>query len=225
MWTCESSVQHGWLARLPADRLQVFDNLSCGWEHGYAMLSVALDQAIALREDGRLVQARRQAAVAGALAARLADHLAHSFAALQRAGFLRGRLPEVESLCRRNFRGGQARRVATWNAVAGWVPLGLRVRFVLKLLALRGALKETSREFCEVAREIEEGACIDPGAAWRALDALHYDLNTVMREAVVLLKSYLAAAGPQAFAALCSQLAAPAGAGLTPRPGFSRVST
>ncbi len=225
MWTCESSVQHGWLARLPDDRRKVFDHLSAGWEHTYAMLSVALDQAIALREDGRLVQARRQAAVAAALAARLADQLALSLAALQRGGFRRGPLPEVELLRTQNFRGRQARRAAGWNAMAGWVPLGLHARFTLKLLALQCALREIRREFCEIAREIEEGACIRPGAAWRALEALHYDLNTVVREAVVLLKSYLGAANPPAFAALCNQLTTPAEASLAPGPDLSRAST
>jgi len=218
-----NSVQQDWIACLPAERRRVFDVLSREWEESYAMLSVALNESIAERARGRLVQARRQTLIAGQLAARLCERLSPSLDALRGRARVRGVLPVVEGLRPGDFRSEQAQEAAAWSYLVHCIPMGRRLRFMAKLAALRAVMKRTEQEFCEVAQEVGDGGSVDPEASWKKLDVLHYDLNTLMRESVVVLKSYLSVAGDPGFAAFCRQLF-PSGSPLTAAE-VSRVST
>lgn len=223
MGTTGSSVQNDWLAHLPAERRRVFDQLAREWEASYAMLSVALDEAIGERDRGRLVQARRQTLIAGQLATRLLECLLPPLHALRHRARARGVLPVVEALRPGHFRSERAQGLAAWSFLVHGIPMGRRLRFLAKLAALRSVLERTAAEFCEVAQEVGDGGSVDPGTSWRTLDVLHYDLNTVMRESVVVLKSYLSVACDPGFAAFCRQLPRP-GAPIA-APAVSRVST
>jgi len=218
-----SSVQKDWLAYLPPERRRIFDLLSREWEESYAMLSVALNESIAERTEGRLVQARRQTLIAGQLAIRLCERLSPSLDALRVRARFRGVLPVVQGLRPGDFRGEQAQGTAAWSFLVHRIPMGRRLRFLAKLAALRAVLERTRVEFCEVAQEVGDGGSVDPEASWKKLDALHYDLNTLMRESVVVLKSYLSVAGDHGFAAFCRQLF-PRGSPLAAAE-VSRVST
>ena len=46
-------------------------------------------------------------------------------------------------------------------------------------------------EFHLSATAIAEGTSTQPGVCWSELDTLHYDLNTCLRESVVVLKSFI----------------------------------
>jgi len=50
------------------------------------------------------------------------------------------------------------------------------------------------------AQELLEGESIQPERDWELLDAMHYDLNTCLREAAVLYKSFLHALPTEQFA-------------------------
>jgi hypothetical protein len=56
-------------------------------------------------------------------------------------------------------------------------------------------VEDLNREFSEAAAELDRAQAIDVGVdqLWRRLDACHFDLNTCLREAIVLLKSFLVA--------------------------------
>jgi hypothetical protein len=45
--------------------------------------------------------------------------------------------------------------------------------------------------FQETAEELADGVQVHPLESWSALDTLHYDLNTCLRESIVVLKSFL----------------------------------
>lgn len=53
MGNTQGSVQEGWLARLPEERRAMFEDISREWEAAYGMLSVALNEAMAERAEGR----------------------------------------------------------------------------------------------------------------------------------------------------------------------------
>jgi len=209
MGSPRNTVQEDWLARLPEERRAIFEAISREWESAYAMLSVTLNDAMAERAGGRLVQARRQSTMAAQLAARLVESVTAPLDALRRRGRAGGSLPVVEALRPSHFRSEQAQQAAAWSYLASRLPLGRRMRFVLKLAALRRMLERAGAEFSEVARELGEGGSVNPEASWRALELLHDDLNTAMREAIVVLKSYLGAACANGFAAFCDQLSQP----------------
>ena len=54
-------------------------------------------------------------------------------------------------------------------------------------------VEELTVEFRSTAEDLAEGTSIRPSMHWEALDNLHYDLNTCLRETIVLLKSFLRA--------------------------------
>jgi len=214
-------VQEDWLARLPEERRAIFEAISREWEAAYAMLSVMLNDAMAERASGRLVQARRQSTMAGQLAARLVEAVVGPLDALRRRGRAGGSLPVVEALRPGHFRSERAQQAAAWGYLAHRVPLGRRFRFLTKLAALRRMLERAASEFCDIAQEVGEGTSVDPEACWRALELLHDDMNTAMRESVVVLKSYLSTACDNGFAAFCRQLSRP---GPRIEAGFSGAS-
>ena len=222
----EASVCDDWLAPLPEEKHKLFDSTVAAFEASYSMLSVALDEAFALRRKGTLVRAREQAAVSADLLDRLAARILAALAALEEQARHSRTLPRVVPLNPGFFRGKTAQRTAGWNSLLHRVLLSNRSRFFSKLRALREVVGELVREFREVADEIADGASVHPEVRWQALDCLHYDLNTCLRETVVVLKSFLRALPAEEFEAFHRKLEAPA----TPWPRrarspFSRAST
>ena len=194
----DPAVSDDWRRALPSERQQLFEMQTGDWERNYAMFSVALNGALASRSNGELVQARQQVACASDLAQRLSTSLLPTLSAVALNRRWR-RLPAVEPMHPEFFRGEAAQEAATWNTLLHW-PLVLRKwQFGLKLRALRHAIERVTREFCEVAAELAAGLSVQPDKAWRALEAMHDDLNTALREAFVVLKSFLCAVSAEGY--------------------------
>lgn len=192
------TVPSDWRRHLSTERQNWFDARTRNWERDYAMLSITLDSALTERSRGELVHARQQVGCASDLAQRLSGSLLPTLSALARSRQWR-REPAVEPLQPGDFRGESAQEAAAWNALLHWPLLFQNWRFALKLRALRRAVQDVTAEFCAVAGEIAEGACVEPTIAWRALEALHDDLNTALREAFVVLKSFLCAISAEGY--------------------------
>lgn len=184
-------VEQDWVAPLPGVKHRLFDRSVNSLEASYAMLSVALDQAFALREQASLVCARGQIGMAAELLARFTDRLRATLAALAEEGGRLRRPPSVAPLCGEFFRGETAQSAATWSRILHFVLPLARPRYHYKLQTLETTVAGLTREFCEAALEIAEGSCVNPPVRWRQLDEIHYDLNTCLRETIVLLKSFL----------------------------------
>lgn len=180
-----------WGVCLPQEKKRLFDSVVESLEVSYTMGSVALEQALALRGQGALIHARGAAAVAADLLERLAEELLAALGALAQHGRHLGHLPGVLPLNADFFRGELARRIAGWDSLMHHVLLSTRSRFFHKVRALDDAVESLAREFRWTADEIAEGTSVRPESHWASLDALHYDLNTCLRETIVVLKSFL----------------------------------
>jgi hypothetical protein len=179
---------------------------------GYAMLSVALNEAFALRAKCQLVGARQQTAVAAELLNRLVERLLAALAALQEHARHLIFLPTVEPLNPDFFRGERAVQAAWWNALLHGSLLQNRLRVFHKLWTLRKTIAGLRDTFQAAANEIAEGMCVEPSARWELLEVLHYDLNTLLRETTVVLKSFLLALSTDEFKSFQQRLE------LLPRP-------
>lgn len=155
------------------------------------MFSVALDEAISLRATGSLIRAREQTSMAADLLDRLAAGLCGALRALEEQGRHLGALPEVLPFDSANFRGTPAQDLAEWNLLLHRVLFGARSRFFHKISVLDELVTALALEFREIAEEIAEGTSVRPERRWASLDSLHYDLNTCLRETIVVLKSFL----------------------------------
>lgn len=198
-----------WITTLPREKARTFDALVRHWECIYAMMSVALDDAVSLRSRGELICARQQLSVAAALL----DPLAEALTSLCKTLSMRGRrlraVPVVEPLNTDFFRGDTGRSAAAWNGILHRVLFGNRPRFLQKLRILTEAIDDLTREFHEAAGDISKGLAVQPSDCWERLDCLHYDLNTCLREVEVVFKSFLRVMPADQLAALNLELDTP----------------
>jgi hypothetical protein len=185
------SVSEDWTTILPREKSVLFQMVVRRWECAYAMMSVALDDALSLRARGELVCARQQVSVAADLMDSLAASLTAFCSTLQVRGRSIGDLPVVEPLNSKFFRGNTAQSAASWNEILHHVLFRGRSRFFQKLRILSDMLGALEREFRESAGDISRGLDTQPVDSWIKLDDLHYDFNTCLRETEVVLKSFL----------------------------------
>ena len=198
-----------WTASLPRDKAQLFDIVVRNWESSYAMLSVALDESLSLRARGELVCSRQQISVTADLLRRLVSSLTSCCLAVDLRAQRIARLPAVEPLKMGFFRGNTAQTAASWNGIVHHVLFGDRSRFFHKLRILADTMRRLDGEFGNAASEICAGLSITASASLGALDSLHYDFSTCLRETEVVLKSFLRALPDDDVAAFSADLEAP----------------
>lgn len=187
------SVSDDWIAALPRDKRQTFDLLVGSWESLYAMMSVSLDDSLTLRARGELVCARQQMLVTAELFNRISLMLISFCETVERHSRHLSRFPCVKPLNTNFFRGNKAQQAASWNRILHGILVGDRSRFHHKVRILSETLQRLAQDFQGAAAEIAEGSQARPAEAWKALDCIHYDFNTCLRENEVLLKSFLRA--------------------------------
>lgn len=190
------------------------------------MLSVSLNDAFSLREQGELTRAREDLRVAAGLISRLAEPLLVACQVLQSRGNHLAVPPSVVALDPANFRTQIARRTAGWDQVLHRILFASHSRYSHKLRALQFTISTLAEEFFVTAEELGSGMHTRPEESWLALDSLHYDLNTCLRETLVLLKSFLRALPDAALDSIWNELNAVGSPALSPaRPRLSRAST
>jgi hypothetical protein len=164
-------------------------------------------------------------AVAADLLESLAASLTSACSALQMRGRSIAEIPAVEPLRSNFFRGDTAQSAASWNGIIHHVLFRMRPRFFHKLRILSEMLQQLDREFREAAGDIAKGLDTQPIASWLTLDDLHYDFNTCLREAEVVLKSFLRALPTEQLPGLARDLdAAPSAKPLRIKPRLSSAT-
>ena len=185
------SVQDDWCAWLPKEKAQIFDGQVQQLESVYNMFSIALNEAIEFRHTGMLSKSYQAVGMTPGLAARLS----YSVAALLRGlgGHARhyGTIPNVAPLDPKNFHGPQQQRTARMSDLLSRVLLTQRSQFLHKIGTLEEMVGDLGKDFRLTVENLSTGVALDPQEDWRVVDAAHFDLNTCLREAIVLLKSFL----------------------------------
>jgi hypothetical protein len=187
------TVSDDWIAALPREKGQLFDQIVRRWESSYAMVSISLNEAFSLRSRGELIGARQQVNVSDELLARAAVVLISSCQSISTRGRHINSVPRVLPLNTEFFKGQTAQSAASWNEFLHRVLFADRSRFFQKLRILSETLENLVGEFHAVAEELSSALAIHPNDSWETLESSHYDFNTCLREAEVLLKSFLRA--------------------------------
>jgi hypothetical protein len=186
-----SSVQEDWSTWLPPAKAEAFESCVRQLETFYAMFSVSLDEALELRRTGKSGQSCRAIFVIPALCARLARNVEGLLRTLGEHAKHFGIIPNTAPLDASNFRGSREQRTARMNDLLSHVLLTQRSQFLHKVDTLEEMVLCIRKHFCEVASDLGSGVSEEPSSDWRALDDAHFDLNTCLREAIVLLKSFI----------------------------------
>ena len=186
-----ASVSNDWRKPLDGDKSDAYLNCIHRLEIVYSMFSVNLDEAFGMRRGGHNSKAHQVLAVAPALCQRLANPL-HSLlrVMLDHAKHF-GIAPNLAPLDPQNFRNSRSQRVAIFNDLFSRILLTRKSQFSHKISALAELVDQLNFGFACTAGELASGDSLQPDRDWELLDSIHYDLNTCLREAVVLLKSFL----------------------------------
>jgi hypothetical protein len=185
------SVRDDWRAWLPQPKAEVFDAYVEGLETQYLMFSVALNEAIEMRQTRMHTMAYRVVCVTPALCTRLADRLGALLRALGEHAKHYGTIPNTASLDPANFHGPKEQRAARMSDLLSRVLLTQRSQFLHKISTLGEMASDIGKDFRLAAENLSGGFSTHPDADWQVVDAGHYDLNTCLRETIVLLKSFL----------------------------------
>jgi len=199
-----SSVRQDWSTPLPTCKKNLFDAIVRQWENAYSIFSVALDEAFALRADGKLVRARQCAEIASGTIENLTEPIAGACRMLAKAGRYLACPPAVAPLNPAFYRGDYARQSAQWNQLTHHILFGSRSRFLHKLRVLEimtANLAGAFRRECEALSSESNSR-----ASWDSLDEIHYDVNTCLRETIVVFKSLLLAISEAALPSFESEL-------------------
>jgi hypothetical protein len=187
------SVSQDWRSPLSEEKTRTYMSTLHGLETSYAMFSVNLDEAIGLRRNGRLVKAHQVLSVTPALCKRLADPLANLLRAmLAHAKHFRV-TPNLSPLNPENFQQAKSRRAANFNGICSRVFLSQRSQFLHKISTLLELVENLNESCSNATEELNDLDSVRPEQEWDLLDASHYDLNTCLRETIVLLKCFLLA--------------------------------
>ena len=185
------SVRHDWRAILPEAKAAFFEDHSRELENIYLMLSISLDEAFSFRRCGQTAKAFQAIGVAPELSSLLACRMSAVLHSLKQEARHFGVVPNLAPLDMANFRTDLGLRSARLNSLLSHVLLSERSQFLHKISTLEHIVEELTGSFIESAERLAEGQTLNPSLSWQVLDRCHFDLNTCLRETVVLLKSLL----------------------------------
>jgi hypothetical protein len=186
------------------------------------MGSVALEGAFELRVNGNNRYAAQQAKIAGELLERLADDLISGCRIMEDEARHFADIPAVDPLDPANFRTPTILWSLSLSRLLHQVAFGARNRFFHKVRTLERTVEALADEFSEVLADV---VAISPSVeSWDALERLHDDLNTCLRESEVVLKSFLRALSPEVALPVLARLEAPPKRRVRPVRARDRVS-
>jgi hypothetical protein len=186
-----SSVQEDWSAWLPPAKAEIFESCVHQLELFYGMFSVSLNEALELRRTGKSGHSCLVIFVIPGLCARLAVPLERVLHTLGEHAKHFGIVPNIAPLDASNFRGAREQHTARMSDLLSHVLLTQRSQFLHKIETLEEMVLSIRKEFYEVASDLGSGVSEAPSEDWRTVDDAHFDLNTCLREAIVVLKSFL----------------------------------
>ena len=185
------SVQQDWRAILPYASNTLFCEHTTKLENAYLMLSISLDEAIALRKGGDSAKSIVGLGVLEELCSRFALHINAVLHAMAQHARHFGIIPNSAQLDSANFHSSRSRRAVRHSNLLSHILLSERSQFLNKLNTLEDIVDELGDEFIEKTRWLATGVSFKTSELWDYLELNHFDLNTCLRETDVLLKSFL----------------------------------
>jgi len=185
------SVRQDWRAILPYGKGSLFFDHTDKLENAYVMLSVSLNEAISLRQNGDSEKANQEIGVVGELCSRLALRINAVLHAMGQYARHFGIVPNLSLLDATNFQSGLGQRAARHSNLVCQLLLSERSQFLNKLNTLEELVDDLSDEFIRIATEVAASISSMPSRLWKFLEQSQFDLNTCLRETDVLLKSFL----------------------------------
>lgn len=186
-----SSVLQDWCAWLSEEKAVVFKSEGQRLESLYNMFSVALNEAIELRQARCFASSLKALTMAAELCRRLTTLLGGLLRSLHEHSKHYGTIPSTSPLDSANFIGQKGQRSARLSDLLNHVLLSQRIQFLNKVSTLEAIVDDLDRDFHSAADNLTDVASRHPDRLWKEIAENHFDLNTCLREAFILLKSFL----------------------------------
>jgi hypothetical protein len=201
-----ASVSQDWRMPLKGNKSHTYFDFVQHLESIYGMFSVNLDEALGLWRAARGPKAYQVLSVGPALCGRLAYPLSGVLQVMLEHAKHFGIAPNIAPLNAGNFQNSRSQRVARFNDLLSRVLWTRKSQFVHKISALADLVDELHKNFQSTATNLVSGDSLHCDRDWDLLGAIHYDLNTCLRETVVLFKSFLHALPEQELPMLQAML-------------------
>jgi hypothetical protein len=186
-----ASVSQDWRKPLDAGKSSAYLHCVRRLETAYAMFSVNLDEAFGMRRIGRYSKASQVLTVAPALCGRFAQPLRSLLEVMLDHAKHFGIVPNLAPLDPQNFQNPRSRRAALLNELLSRILLTRKSQFFHKISTLGDLVEQLDLSYESTAAELASGDSPLPDQDWESLDSIHYDLNTCLRETIVVFKSFL----------------------------------
>lgn len=159
-------------------------------ETSYTIFSINLDEALGLRRCGQLGKAYQTLSITPVLCQRLANQLQLLLRAMLSHAKHFHIIPSINPLNPDNFQHAKSRRAASFNNLCSRILLTRRTQFLHKLSTLLDLVEDLQNTFGEAVSDLKDSCSVRPEHEWATLDSSHYDINTCLRESIVLLKCF-----------------------------------
>ena len=180
-------VRQDWSAWLPEEKDRFFESIHSQLESSYVIASVSLNDVLTLSREGRLPPAAEQSAIVATIFDRLSRQLHSVLRAMGEHGRRFGSVPAIIPLRPGFFRSANAQRIARNNHLLSRVLFSVSARFSRKIRALLQIVAGVQKETLAMTRANAAQIALP----WNQMEEFHYDLNTCLRETLVVLKSFL----------------------------------
>ena len=185
------SVRDDWSAWLPDEKQKFFTRNTQELESNYTMWSISLDEALRLRREGQSGKSLLAIGVSSGLCRLLTEPLTALLRALSEHAKHYGTIPNAAPLDPENFHGQKGRHAARMSGLLNRVLFSQRFQFLHKVTTLGDMVEDLAKDFRDAAHDLAEGASANSGSKWDEVDSNHFDINTCLRETVVLFKSFM----------------------------------
>jgi hypothetical protein len=161
-------------------------------ESQYFVFSVGLNEAITLRERGLRTESIQVVKLASELCDRLAEHLENICRSMAEHCKEYGTRPSVVALDPQCFCDRRVQRWALRNRSLNLFLWSRNSRFLCKLSTLSQIVAVSCAGFRRATIDLAAThEVISADSLWAKMDAVQYDLNTCLRELIVMLKCFL----------------------------------
>jgi hypothetical protein len=186
------SVQQDWVAWLPNETAQAFEQLQKDLAVSCILLGVVLNEALGSDASAATTTAELAVLFSG-LFDRMVLHLGTVLRAIEECRAANGTSPNALPLQPGCFRSPYARQIARTNRLRSAFSVRGRSAFGLKLSDIRRVIAVLQSQARQEANEIAGGRSRHARTHWARLEVLQYDLNTCLQETTIVLKSFFCA--------------------------------
>ena len=185
------SVQQDWRAFLPEGKSVFFYQHSEELEKTYFAFSISLNEALDFHNRRLGVQSFDAISVSSELCSKMALHVNAVLHSIRQRCRHFGFLPNFAPLDSSNFQTEHGQRAARSNGLLGRILLSRHSQFLQKVVTLEQLVDILDEDFATSVTEVSKTDWFSGSAAWEKFGSCHFDLNTCLRETIVLLKSFL----------------------------------